>query len=105
MSNLLRRHLEINVHFVIKFQERLFGFIIESSGTNIDRLRLVTKDAVGTDDMNQTTSGNDLFDTTIIEGFTNDISPINKPFAEVTIFYTQIQSNTFKDLLFGGRSI
>src|SRR6056300_1393947 len=55
-------------------------------------------------DMNKTTSANDLINTTIIEGLANNITPINQTLTEVTIFYTQIQSNTLKNFLFSSRS-
>src|SRR5210317_1119708 len=55
-------------------------------------------------DMNKTTSANDLINTTIIEGLANNVTPINQTLTEVTIFYTQIQSNTLKNFLFSSRS-
>ena len=53
--------------------------------------------------MDQTTGADDFLNTTIIEGFADDVCPINQSLAEVTIFHTKIQSNTFKNLLFNRR--
>ena len=67
-------HLEICINFVIQFKECLLGFIIETIHANLNCFTFVTKDRVCAKDVNQTASRDDLFNTTIIEGLTDDIA-------------------------------
>jgi hypothetical protein len=88
--------LEISINFVIKFQESLLGFIIKTIDADLNCLCLILEDTKGTDDVNQTTSADNFFNTTIIEGLADDVCPVYKTLAEVTVFYTKIQSNAFQ---------
>jgi hypothetical protein len=64
------------INLVIEFQEGSFGFIVKTIDANLNCLCLILEDAVGTDDMNQAAGADDFLNTTIIEGLTNDITPI-----------------------------
>ena len=55
--------------------------------------------------MNQTTGRDNLFDTTIIEGLTDDVSPVSQTaFTEVRSNHVKVTSNTLKNLQFSCRS-
>ena len=53
--------------------------------------------------MNQTTGADNFLNTTIIECLADDIAPIAKSLTEISIFYTQVQSNSFENSLLGRR--
>ena len=77
----------------------MFGFVVKAVDAHLDCFCFVTKDAIGTDDVDQAASGDDLFDTTIIEGLTDDVCPVSQTLTEVSVVDTQRSSNTLKDLL------
>ena len=79
------RHYEISINFVIQFQECLLGFIIETIDTDLDCFCLVSKDAVCLDDMDQSAGGDNLIDTAVIEGLADDVCPICKTLAELSV--------------------
>jgi len=72
----------INIHslinFIVKFKERLLSLIIKSIQANFDCFSSILEDTVSPNDMSQTTSADNLIDTTIVKSFTNDICPVGK---------------------------
>ena len=66
-------------------QECLLGFIIETIHANLNCLCFVSEDRVCLHNVNQAAGADDLFNTTIIEGLTDDVCPISKTLDEVLI--------------------
>ena len=89
------RHLKVSINFIIQFQECLLSFIIETIHTNLNNLCLVTKDIVCLDNVNQAAGTDDLFDTTIIEGLTDNVCPVSKTLAEVRIITQFVENLNF----------
>ena len=75
MEVIIQFDLNLTIHFVVEFHERLFGLIIKTIQTDLNGLGLVTKDVIGTDNVDQTTGGDHFIHTTIKEGLTDDVSP------------------------------
>ena len=87
-------HHKVSINLVIQFQECLLGFIIETIDTDLNCLCLVVEDAVCLYDVNQAASGDDLLNTTIIEGLTDNVTPINKSLTKLIIFDVKSCSKT-----------
>ena len=50
--------------------------------------------------MDQTTGRDNLFDTTIIEGLTDDVVPVSQTLTEVRSNHVKVTSDTLKNLQF-----
>ena len=92
-------HLKVSINFIIKFQESLLGFIIETIDANFNCLCFVTNDAVSTDDVDQTTSGDNILDTTIVEGLADDVTPVNQTLTEVRSNHVKVSCHILQDTL------
>ena len=95
---LFRRHVEVSIYLIVEFHECLLSFIIESIDTDSNCLCLISEDAVSTDDMDQTTGGDDFLNAAIVEGLADDICPIYKTLAEVGSNNIKIASNIGENL-------
>jgi hypothetical protein len=76
-------NVKVSIHLIIELNECLLGFIVKAVDTNLDCLFLVTEDAIGTNDVNQAAGADNFLNTTIIEGFADDVCPVYKTLTEV----------------------
>ena len=93
----------IFVHFSVEIHEGLFGFGIEPVQAVCNRLHAVGKDPIGFRDMHQPTSGDNLVNAALIEGFADDVSPIGQLLGEFVVFTTRRDQLLLDNLLLNCR--
>src|SRR5574343_1259187 len=91
----------INSNLGVKLQEAVLCGAIKAIQTLLDRLHLVTEHTESANDVDQTTSRNNVLNRTRIERPTNHFGPLHQNRSESFIRTTESSKFLFEDLLLG----